>query len=69
MLKMLKTPVLKIELSRIYFLKIYLHKMSNSTKWTTCRWNIDFFFKLNGALKNIYVLSNYECYNHNISKF
>jgi len=25
--------------------------------------------QLNGALKNTYVLSNYECYNHNISNF
>ncbi len=25
--------------------------------------------QLSRALKNTYVLSNYECYNHNISKF
>ncbi len=25
--------------------------------------------QLSGALKNTYVLSNYECYNHNISNF
>jgi hypothetical protein len=25
--------------------------------------------QFNGALKNTYVLSNYECYNHNISNF
>jgi hypothetical protein len=44
--------------------------MFDLTKWATYKWNIDFFFKkqLSGALKNTYVLSNYECYNHNISK-
>jgi hypothetical protein len=26
-------------------------------------------FQISGALKNIYVLSNYECYNHNIFNF
>ncbi len=25
--------------------------------------------QLSATLKNTYVLSNYECYNHNISKF
>jgi len=25
--------------------------------------------QVNGALKDTYVLSNYACYNHNISKF
>jgi hypothetical protein len=25
--------------------------------------------QLSGALKNTYVLSNYECHNHNISKY
>jgi hypothetical protein len=33
--------------------------------------NINFFFKfkLRGTLKNTYVLSNYGCYNRNISNF
>jgi hypothetical protein len=26
-------------------------------------------FQFSGALKNIYVLLNYGCYNHNISNF
>jgi hypothetical protein len=30
---------------------------------------IFFKFQINGALKNTYVLSNYACYNQNISKF
>jgi hypothetical protein len=45
-----------------------LCKMSNFTKWATCRWNIDLKKnQLGGALGNIYVSSNYGCYNHNIS--
>jgi hypothetical protein len=27
------------------------------------------FFQINGALKDTNALSNYACYNHNISKF
>jgi hypothetical protein len=69
MFKMLKKSILKVELSRT-LKKIYLHKMSDLTKWATCRWNIDLKkFQLSGALKNIYVLSNYEFFNHNISNF
>jgi len=34
------------------------------------RWNIDFKKnQLSGAQKNTYVLSNYGCYNRNISNF
>jgi hypothetical protein len=64
MSKMLKNPILKVELRGIT--KNASTCMSNLTKWATCKWNIDFFFQINGALKNTYVLSNYACYNHNI---
>jgi hypothetical protein len=70
MFKMLKNPILKVKLSRIYKNNFYLHKMSNLTKWATCRWNIDLKkFQLSGSLKKTYESSNYEYYNHNISKF
>jgi hypothetical protein len=42
--------------------------MFDLTKSATYRWNIDLIFKkLLGPYK--YVLSNYACYNQNISKF
>ncbi len=66
---MLKIPILKVELSRI-FKKIYLHKMSNLTKCVTCKWNIVFWkISTQWSPKNTYVLSNYEFYNQNISFF
>jgi hypothetical protein len=40
--------------------------MFDLTKWATCRWNIDLKkFQISEALKDVYVLSNYACYNHN----
>jgi hypothetical protein len=68
MFKILRNPILKVELSRI--LKIIF-----SCKKCPILQNglhvdeILIFFQFNGALKNIYALSNYECYNHNISNF
>jgi hypothetical protein len=61
----LKNPILKVESSGI--IKIASNCMSNLTKWSICKWNI-YIFQINGALKDTYVLSNYACYNHNISK-
>jgi hypothetical protein len=67
MFKMLKNPILKVKLSRIFF---------NISTYTKCSilqngLHVDeilIFKKIqrNGALKTIYVLSNYECCNHNI---
>jgi len=67
---MLKSPILKIELS------IILKNISTCAKCPSLQngLHVDeiLIFKknqLSGALKNTYVSSNYECYNHNISKF
>ncbi len=70
MFKILKNPILKVELSRIIknistytncmFLQIKLHGNEILIKKK---------IQLSGALKNTYVLSNYECHNHNISKY
>jgi hypothetical protein len=47
-----------------------MHKIFDLTKWVACKWNFDWIFLLViGALKDTYVLSNYACYNQNISKF
>jgi len=67
--KMLKNPILKVDVSRI-FLNASTCTMFDLTKWVTCNGILIFFkFQINGALKNTYVLSNYACYNQNISKF
>ncbi len=66
----MKKPILKVELSK-FFKNIF-----TCTKCSILQngLHVDEIlivlkFQLNGALKNTYVLSNYECYNHNISKF
>jgi hypothetical protein len=71
MFKMLKNPILKVELSRILKIIYTCTKcLILQNGLYICRWNIDFKKnQLNGALKSTYVLSNYECYNHNVSKF
>ncbi len=68
--KMLKTPLLRVDLSRFFL---------NASICTRCsilqngqHVNEILILKkiqVTGALKNTYVLSNYACYNHNISKF
>jgi hypothetical protein len=70
MFEMLKNPILKVKLSRIF------KNISICTKCSILQngLHVDEIlifknFQLSGALKNIYVLSNYECCNHNISKF
>jgi len=67
MFKMLKNPILKVELSRI--LKI----ISTCTKCSILEngLHVDGILikkkiQLSVDLKNTYVSSNYECYNHNI---
>ncbi len=66
----MKTPILKVGLSRIF---------KNVSTCTKCHilqngLHIDEIlillkFQLNGALKYTYVLSHYGCYNHNISNY
>jgi hypothetical protein len=69
MIIMLKTIIL-IFFKYIFLKCIFLHVIFNFIKWVAIRWNIDLnFFQVNENLKNIYILSNYACYNHNISKF
>jgi hypothetical protein len=70
MFKMLKNFILKITLNRIFL------NISTCTKCLILQNGLHvndllIFLKLqlSGALKNTYVLSNYECYNHNISNF
>jgi len=67
---MLKNPILKIELNRIF--KI----ISNHSKCLILQngLHVDEIlifkkFQLSGTIKNNSVFSNYEFYNHNISKF
>ncbi len=67
---MLRNPILKIKLSRIF------KNISTCTKCSILQngLHVDemfifFKFQLRGAIKNIYVLSKYGCYNHNVSKF
>jgi len=68
--KVLKNPILKIELSRIF-----LNDFTCTKSWILqngLHVNEILIFKknqLSGALKNTYVLSNYGCYNHDISIF
>jgi len=66
--KILKNPVLKIRLNRI------LKNVSTCTKCPIVQngLHVDEIliflkFQFNGTLKDTYVLSNYGCYNHNIS--
>jgi hypothetical protein len=68
--KVLKKPILKVELNRIF------ENVSTCTKCPILQngLHVDeiLIFKniqINGAQKYKYVLSNYECYNHNISNF
>jgi len=68
--KMLKNLLLKVELSRIF---------KNVFTCTRCQilqngLHVDEILikkkiQVSGALKDTYILSNYVCYNHNISNF
>jgi hypothetical protein len=69
MFKMMKKSILKIELS------IILKIISTCTKCPVLQNGVHVDeilifkkFQLRGALKDTYVLSNYESYNRNISK-
>jgi hypothetical protein len=67
--KTLKNPFLKVELSRILkdvFICIKCLILQNGLLVDEIY--IFLKFQFNGALKDNYVLSNYACYNHNISK-
>jgi hypothetical protein len=67
--KMLKKPILKVELSRIFF---------NASTCTRCLilqngLHVDEIlifqnFQVNGAVKDTYILLSYACYNYNIWK-
>jgi hypothetical protein len=67
--KMLKKPILKVKLSKFF---------KNASTYTRCPilqngLHVDEIlifqkFQVNEALKGIYELSNYACYNYNISK-
>jgi hypothetical protein len=67
--KMLRIPILRVELSRFFL---------NASTCTRCPFlqnglHVDEIlifenFQVSGALKYSYVLPNYACYNHNISK-
>jgi hypothetical protein len=66
--KILKNPILKVRLSRI------LKNVFTCTKCPILQNGLHVdeililkFFQFNGTLKDTYVLSNYGCYNHNIS--
>jgi hypothetical protein len=68
--KMLKSPILKVEWSIIF------KNVSTCTRCSILQNKlivneiyIYIKFQVNGVLKNIIVLSNYENYNHNISIF
>jgi hypothetical protein len=68
--KMLKTPILKVGLSKTFL------NVSTCTKCSILQngLHVDEIliflkFQLSGALKDTYVLSNYGCYNHNISNY
>jgi hypothetical protein len=67
MSKMLRNPILKVGLNRIIknigtFYLILQNELHENEILILKK------IQLSGALKNTYVLSNYECYNHNISK-
>jgi hypothetical protein len=64
---MLRNPILKVGLNRIIknigtFYLILQNELHENEILILKK------IQLSGALKNTYVLSNYECYNHNISK-
>ncbi len=69
MFKMLKNPILKVELSRILkiistcIICLILQNGLHVDEILILKKN-----QLCGALENTYVLSNYEWYEHNISK-
>jgi hypothetical protein len=66
----LKNPILKVDLNRTF---------KNASTCTRClilqnglhvnEILIEIFKIIIGTLKNTYVLSNYACYNQNVSKF
>jgi hypothetical protein len=65
--KMLKNPILKVELSIIF------KNISTCTKclilqmgYMLMKYYYFLRFQFSGSLKNTYVLLNYGCYNHNI---
>ncbi len=67
---MLKIPILKVDLSRIFFNALTCTKrliLQNGLH--VDEFIFIFEIQLSGALKDTYVLSNYACYNHNISNF
>jgi hypothetical protein len=64
---MLKIPILKVDLNKIF---------KNASTCTKCQVlqnglhvNKLLIEKINGTSKNIYVLSNYTCYNQTVLKF
>jgi hypothetical protein len=70
MFKILKYLILKVKLSRIF------KNIHTCTKYLVLQNGLHVGeililkkFNLVEPYKNMYVLSNYECYNHNISKF
>ncbi len=70
MFKMLKNPILKVELNRILKIIFICTKcpiLQNGLHVDEILILLNFQFS--GTLKNIYLLSNCECYNYNISKF
>jgi hypothetical protein len=70
MFKMLKDPILKVELNRIKKIISICTKCPILQNGLHVNEILIFKkFQLSEALKHTYVLSNYECYNHNISNF
>jgi hypothetical protein len=66
--KMLKNLILKVELSRIKKnIFIYTRCQILQNGLYVDEMLIKFLKKVNGALKDTYILSNYVFYNHNIS--
>jgi hypothetical protein len=68
--KILTNPILKVKWSRNF------KDVSTCTKCPILQNGLHvneillfLNFQVNGALKDIYVLSNYACYDHNILKF
>jgi hypothetical protein len=71
MIIMLKTPILKVDLNMFFFLNAYIC-MRCSILQNGLQIDVILIFQnfqINEKLKDTYVLSNYACYNHNISKF
>jgi len=68
--KMLKNLLLKVELSRIFknvFTCMRCQILQNGLHVDEIL--IKKKIQVSGALKDTYILSNYVCYNHNISNF